>query len=260
MAYLQDFVRAMLSNYSEKQGDFVPNKKRSLFFPLESWYYICRRTNDILVATVVSRTIVKYKILSSARARTYRFIDRNAQKLVLEDQEHLDAFESVLGSMSLFGYRRKRPKIGEDPKKVGDIKEGDIFNLVAPLNDVACLHPKAILEMSHGVLSISLSFCSYSYESSGPYGTAANCPSRSLANTIVGFRDMSIARQDHESIRPTYIKKNKRFYHNGRKYKVVTIDATYVYCKATTSNQEGEATERFEDFEYVSQAIKANYS
>jgi hypothetical protein len=256
---IQDTFRSMLSNSSEGQGAFVPNKRKKIFFSSEAWKYIYPRMGHAVSPIDVSSSKIKQKMLCGATAKTVRFKD-SGQKLILTTQEHYDALEGVFGSMVLFGFRRKRPKVGmKEPLCVNNE-----FNVIAPnihnehanTNKKAVLHARVIFVMDQTELLVSLSFGVLPYVPASLGGEPSVCGLPSLTATILHFR---IADASAPTSNTARVRVNRRFRHNGVKYKVVSVASGTARCKRMGQNTD-DTMYTFDDLDYVGNQIAVQIS
>jgi hypothetical protein len=252
---LQDQCRSMLSYSNEKQGNFVPNKRRKIKFPSEGFKYLCRKVNmkpkEFLMRSIQQR------MLSGASVMTVRIVEP-AQLLVFETTEEFDALESLLGSFILFHFRRKRPLLGQTQTLQESIGN-NVFNLISTKNtqcnpeETVRLNGRVTLKMGERDLTITLSFTRWSYEHYDERGIPSDCPLPSLQRTILGFRRPVAAAPTH----PTIVRVGDRFIHLQRKWKVTAIGSEWIKAKRVAGAT--GSIETFEDVDIVKQAIADYY-
>jgi hypothetical protein len=252
---LQDQFRSMLSYSNEKQGNFVPNKRRKIKFPSECFKYLCKKVHmkpkEFLMRSIQQR------MLSGASVMTVRIVEAG-QLLVFETTEHFDALESLLGSFILFHFRRKRPLLGQTHTLQESIGN-NVFNLISTKNtqcnpeETVSLNGRVTLKMGERDLTITLSFTRWSYENYDERGLPSDCPLPSLQRTILGFRPAVVVASTH----PTMVRVGDRFMHQQQKWKVTVIGPGWINAKRVAGG--AGSIETFQDVDRVKNAIADYY-
>jgi hypothetical protein len=261
---MQNEFRHTLSRYGQAcQGNPHSKHKIRFHFSKDAYFYMLLRLKKKCVGLREDSTIstrIRPKLIAMGLEQITLKTKEWANKLVLYQAEHFEAFASMFSMSSLFGVRVRRPRLGNNRK----LFVNDMVNFIAgPPRTSEDDQPEGWIRftMAETELIVELEYDCLVYTPSDINGTPTDCPDKLLSDLIKHRNPMPNLTHvpEEESVRyPNNISVGRQFFRHGKLFTVHSISKREerIECKSTIAN---DGTLVFHDGNLLSNLIRQHY-